>query len=106
MLQEIKEKIENMNKLHQIEILRIFNKNQDTVINSNQNGSFINLSNVPENIIQEICKYLKYVDEQSIEINIVETKKDEYKEKFFSLSQEIDNKNENGNILDINKNKI
>ena len=38
---DIKERIELMNKHHQIEILRILKQNSDIVLNENSNGVFI-----------------------------------------------------------------
>ena len=70
-LQLIKTRIESMSIYHQMEILRIFNDN-NTTLNENNNGTFINLTGLDNSIIEKINKYIKYVDEQEDELNEVE----------------------------------
>ena len=41
-LSTLKDQIENMPKYHQIEILKILNKNENINKNENKNGTFIN----------------------------------------------------------------
>ena len=43
-LNYLRESIENMNKFNQIEVLRIFNKDKDVILNENKYGIHINLS--------------------------------------------------------------
>ena len=85
-LQLIKTRIENMSIYHQKEILRIFNDNS-TTLNQNNNGTFINLTQLDNSIIEKINKYIQYVDEQENELNEVEHEKDRIQNTFF-----IDNK--------------
>ena len=49
----IKDKIENMNKFNQIEILRIFNKFNIT-LNENKYGVHINLADLPKELNNEL----------------------------------------------------
>ncbi len=79
----LKERIESMEKYHQIEILRILNGFNDIKTNENNNGTFVNLSELPENVITELEKYTKYVDEQQIQLKIGENKKETIEQKFF-----------------------
>ena len=79
----LKERIESMEKYHQIEILRILNGFNYIKTNENNNGTFINLSELPENIIMELEKYTKYVDEQQINLKIGENKKETIEQNFF-----------------------
>jgi len=79
----LKERIESMEKYHQIEILRILNEFNYIKTNENNNGTFINLSELPENIIMELEKYTKYVDEQQINLKIGENKKETIEQNFF-----------------------
>ena len=79
----LKERIESMEKYHQIEILRILNGFNDIKTNENNNGTFVNLSELPENVITELEKYTKYVDEQQIQLKIGENKKETIEQNFF-----------------------
>ena len=58
----IREQIENMSKFNQIEILRILTKNKHVIINENKYGIHINLSEIQDNMINEIMIYIKYVN--------------------------------------------
>jgi hypothetical protein len=86
MLLALKNTIEELDQVHQIEILRIMVEHNKVTVNSNMNGTFINLSNVPEEIITNIKEYIIYVNAQISDIDKVENKKEEYKKKFFSES--------------------
>ena len=79
----LKERIESMEKYHQIEILRILNVFNNIKTNENNNGTFVNLSELPENVITELEKYTKYVDEQQIQLKIGENKKETIEQSFF-----------------------
>ena len=43
-LDNVKEKIESMNKENQIEILKLLKKNINVKLNENKSGTFVNLS--------------------------------------------------------------
>lgn len=66
-LKVIRNKIEKMDILHHKEILRIF-QDSSSNISSNRNGSFINLSELDDKIIEKIEKYLKHVEIQEKEL--------------------------------------
>jgi CTP-dependent riboflavin kinase len=83
-LKEIKDKIEKMSKYHQTEILRILKQYNDVTINENKNGSFINLTEVPEQLVEHLLKYSEYVEEQQRELKEIETEKERIENKFFS----------------------
>ena len=74
-----------MSKYHQIEILRILKQYNNVTINENKNGSFINLTEIPENIVEHLSKYTHYVEEQQRELKEIETEKERLENKFFSL---------------------
>lgn len=82
-LTEIKKTIEQMEKYHQIEILKIFIENQAKV-NENKSGVFINMSLLNTEILQKVLKYIDYVKEQNICLNNIENEKEKYKTEFFS----------------------
>ena len=81
-LLDIKSDIEAQSKDHQIEILRILVENK-IQINENNNGVFVNLTKVDEDIILKIKKYLKYIKEQNTALDSIEKKKEKYKLAFF-----------------------
>ena len=79
----IRESIENMAKFNQIEILRILTKHQDVIINENKYGIHINLSELSDEIIEELLVYISYVNMQEIELNKIEKQQEDYKNIYF-----------------------
>jgi hypothetical protein len=79
----IREKIESMTKFNQIEVLRILNKHKNIIINENKYGIHINLSEVNNEIIDELKVYIDYVNTQEINLNEVEKQKEEFKNIYF-----------------------
>jgi hypothetical protein len=79
----LKENIEKLTKFHQIEILKIIKSDESITINENNNGIFINLTNVSNDIIDNITNYLKYVDTQEKHLNDVEDEKEKISNIFF-----------------------
>lgn len=79
----LKEKIEALDKFHQIEILRIINKNNSSILNENNNGVFINLTNINDTVIEELEKYLDYVKKQEKQLTEIELQKDILSNTFF-----------------------
>jgi len=62
---KMKEKIENMSKIQHIEILKILKKYKQVKLNENKNGVYVNLSYLKKEIIEEIEKYVFYIEEQN-----------------------------------------
>lgn len=89
MLQTLKTRIEQMSVYHQIEILRIF-KDNNILLNENNNGTFINLTELEGEIIEKLEKYISYVNEQESQLNEVENEKNRIQNTFFK-----DNKDNN-----------
>jgi hypothetical protein len=85
-LQNIKETIELMNKCHQVEILKILKKESITM-SENNNGMFINLTNVKESIILELEKYINFVNTQQNQLLSIETEKANIRDEFFNLTK-------------------
>lgn len=83
-LQELKKRIETMSKHHQIEVLRILSKNKDVCLNENSNGTFVNLTEQSEDIINKLIEYTKYVDEQQSQLMDIEVEKDRLENAFFT----------------------
>ena len=79
---QIKDKIESLTKNYHIEIGRILQENKIN-INENQNGLFINLTNIDVSVIKKLQDFLEYVDLQESHINVIEHAKEGLKDTFF-----------------------
>ena len=79
----LKDRIEHMEKYHQIEILRILNKFSEIKKNENNKGTFINLTELSPEVIKELEKYTDYVDEQQKLLKKIENEKDKLEQTFF-----------------------
>ena len=85
-LQKIKDIIENMNKCHQIEILKLL-VNNSAPVSENNNGTFINLTDLTDIILIELEKYIKFVDEQQQQLLCIEKEKANIKKEFFKQTK-------------------
>jgi hypothetical protein len=89
-LENLKKTIEKLNKYQQIEILQILTKNL-CKINENKSGCYVNLSFLSDYTIEEINKYVQYVQYQEESLNTVEYQKEEFKNAFFIEKEDKDN---------------
>ena len=89
-LVEIKKTIESLNKTRQVEILKIFLKN-NVSISENNNGTFVNLSFLPEECLTELKEYLNYIKDQEASLKTLENVKAEFIKEHFDNN--IDNHN-------------
>jgi hypothetical protein len=83
-LNVLKERIENMPKYHQIEVLRILSKLPSVKTNENNNGTFVNLTEQNPEVIAELYKYADYVEEQQKQLKLIETEKEQIEQHFFT----------------------
>jgi len=83
-LNYLRESIENMNKFNQIEVLRIIHKHKEAMLNENKYGIHINLSELKKEILDDLNMYVKYVNTQESNLNIIEQQKEEYKNTYFT----------------------
>ncbi len=83
-LVKLKNDIEKMSKTQQMDILWILKQNPSVKLNENKSGIFVNISFLPKNIVLEIEKYIKYVNDQESELKNLENQKLEFKNTFFS----------------------
>ena len=88
-LQNIKKSIEEMNISYQKEILKILNKEDSVIISENNNGTFINLSNLNDIILQKLEKYIEYVNNQQHILKFIEEEKSNIENEFFSKEKKI-----------------
>ncbi len=79
----LKTRIELMTKEQHIDILRILRKNPEVKLNENKSGVFINLSFLPEETIDALCEYVKYVEDQENALNSMEKQKEVFKNAYF-----------------------
>ena len=83
-LNYLRESIENMNKFNQVEVLRIFYKHKEVMLNENKYGIHINLSELKKEVLDELAVYIKYVNAQESNLNIAEQQKLDYRNTYFS----------------------
>ena len=91
-LEGIRKDIEKMNKFHQIEILKILKASNFITLNENNYGTFINMKDIPDDLINKILSYIEYVTEQEINLKKIEQEKNSLKNTYF------DKKTNNSNI--------
>ena len=78
-LENMKTKIESLSKTHHIEILKILKKNSKVIINENKNGVFINISFLPEEVLDDIRYYLNFINDQETSLFVLESQKNQMK---------------------------
>ena len=81
-LTKLKNSIEMMDKNNQIEVLRLL-RNNDVFLNENKNGIYVNITELDDNILEDIYKFVEYIDKQEDKLNHEETEKQKYKNTFF-----------------------
>jgi len=89
-LENIKTFIETLNKHHQIEVLKILDK-QSCKLNENKSGVYINLSFLSEETILALEKFIEYIKDQEESLNTMEYQKEEFKNAFFIEKEDKDN---------------
>ena len=90
-LKRLRDRIEDMSKYHQIEVLRILTKTDTVAVNENSNGCFINLTELDDTIRSKLTKYVTYVDQQEHQLSSIETEKDRIQNVFFNSNKDTDN---------------
>jgi len=79
---DLRDKIQKLNKFHQLEIFRIF-KTQNAAYTENRNGIFINMNNLDKDTLKILEEYLNYVSTQQDHLDTIERQKEQYKISFF-----------------------
>ena len=87
-LEDLKSKIEQLNKQHHIEILKILKKNNTVTLNENKSGVYVNLSFLPQQSVTDICNYVNYIEEQEATLSSLETQKLDFKNTFFNEKED------------------
>jgi hypothetical protein len=81
---EIKERLEALSKHHQIEVLRMLSKIPTIMMNENNNGVFINLTEQDDNVMKQLEEFLNYVDVQEKHLHTIEDQQEQIEQEFFS----------------------
>ena len=80
----IRDKIESLNKINHVEVLRILNKDKKIILNENKYGVHINLTELDDNIIKELLEYIKYIETQESSLIYDEQQKETIKNIYFT----------------------
>ena len=98
-LDTLRNTIEDLPRYHQIEILTILKQYSDICINENNNGTFVNLTQLDSEVIVNLEKYISYVNEQKTHLDIIEKEKARIEKVYFNKDSgsEKDNKDNKDN---------
>ena len=94
----LKNNIENLNKFHQIEILKIFNQDIPNMVNENNNGVFINLVDLSETLYNKLNEYINYVNVQQDQLTSIEEEKINIENEFFKEKNKLHKENKDKSI--------
>ena len=89
-IEKLKKDIETMPKVNHVEVLRMF-KDKKIQLNENQNGVFINMTELDDAVIDELQSYVEYVSNQHEELREQEKVKESFHKEFFNKNDK-DNK--------------
>lgn len=82
-LKHIKEQIERMDKNNHISALYILSQNKSIKYSENSNGVFINLTELPDDMIKQLEDFIIYINKQKKDIDEVEIKKNDLESSYF-----------------------
>ena len=77
-LQKLRDKIQNLEKIHQLYILQLF-ITHNVSYTENSNGIFINMKTISDDVYNLVCEYLAYVKLQEDHLYQGEAAKELYK---------------------------
>ena len=92
---QLKNQIENIDKIHHVKILKIL-KNNNIKYSENRNGIFVNMTSFDSQTIDSIEKILSYIKTQEKRLTDIETIKEELSKDYF-VNDNKDKKNNNIN---------
>jgi hypothetical protein len=76
---DIINKIKTFDKNDQIHILKILLNQCNINYSENKNGTFFNMNDIENNTIEDIVKYIHYVEQKEDDINKIEKKMNTYR---------------------------
>jgi len=83
-LEKLKDAIEKLDKTNHLEVLKLLKKHTQVVLNENKSGTYINLTYLSDDIVDELDNYMKYITDQELTINEIENQKTDVKNEFFT----------------------
>lgn len=78
----IREQIEYMSKINQIEVLRMLT-DKGVTVNENKYGIHINLSDLDAGVLKQLMIYIKYITTREVYLIDAEQEKEKYKNTYF-----------------------
>jgi len=75
--------IESMNKFNQVAILKILKAEENVVLNENQYGIHVNLTELSNDVLRKVHSYVKYVNTQQQNLEQAEKQKELFKNTYF-----------------------
>ena len=78
----IKDSVEALPQAYHKEVARILIENK-VPTDENKNGMFVNLSNVPQEVLDKLVAFIQYVELQQKTLSTGESKRDEIKNQYF-----------------------
>ena len=70
-------------------MLKILKKYATVRLSENKSGVFVNLSYLTKDPVDDLIKYISYIDEQESALLSIETQKHEYQHTFFSQAESV-----------------
>jgi len=84
-LEMVRSKLETMNKERHIQALNILVKYPTVTVNEPKYGNVnINLSRIPKEAIDDLLKFISYVEDQESSLQLAEEQKKKYQNDFFT----------------------
>lgn len=81
-IEKINDFINKMEKKHHLELLRIICKDNSQLVSENKNGVFVNLVELPIEVIGKIQSYITYIEEKEKDLITIEKEKNKIFEDF------------------------
>jgi len=94
---QLKNQIENLDKIHHVKILKILKDNK-IKFSENRNGIFINMISFNEKTIDDIKKTLLYIKEQEKNLKDIESIKKELNKDYFINNKKPIKANNSSNV--------
>jgi hypothetical protein len=91
-LEELKRKIDGMNKQQHIEILKIIHETSPQTLNENKSGIYINMSFLTKEAVDRLTLFVDYVQDQENMLKPMESQKEDFKNTFFIEKEVMMNK--------------
>lgn len=91
-LEELKRKIDGLNKQQHIEVLKIIHEICPTTLNENKSGIYINMSFLTKEAIDRLKSFIEYVEDQENMLKPMESQKEDFKNTFFIEKEVMMNK--------------